>query len=180
MQHSENLRPQDVVVACKVFSLGAARVDCTYALLGQQLGMSTSTAHESAARCRQSQLLSPSGWTVNSRHLAELLASAVPRIFYAVRGGLTCGSVTSTRAPALAGKFRDQPGGVPFVWREDCSPGDLPRGESLDPLYPTAPAACRADPILYELLALADVMRVGTAADRSVAESLIERRLSIR
>ncbi len=167
-------------MACKVFALQLARVDCTYSLLGQQLGMSTSTVHEAVARCRQSQLLSPAGWIVHARHLADLLTTAVPRIFYAVRGGLARGSVTSIRAPALVDKFRDLPGGMPLVWREEEPPDDLPQGESLDPLYPTAPAACRSDPVLYELLALTDVRRVGTKADMATAASLIDCRLGIR
>jgi hypothetical protein len=177
----DSLRPQDVLLACKVFSLGLTRSECTYASLGAALGISTSTSFEAATRCRQSQLLPPSGWLVSPRHLRDLLVVGVPRIFYAVRGGLVCGTTTATCAAPVASKFKPpSEGSLPVVWCEDDAPESLPRGEGLEPIYPTVPAAARQDIVVYELLALADVMRIGTTVERTIAVGLIDKRLGSR
>jgi hypothetical protein len=187
MQRSENsqrvrgpdsLRPQDVLLATRVFSLGLTRSECTYTGLGAALGLSTSTAFEATARCRSAQLLPPTGWSISQKHLRDLLVVGVPRIFYAIRGGLVHGTATSTSAPPVAGKFKPAAEGtLPVVWCEDEAPDTLPRGEGLEPIYPTVPAAARQDSVVYELLALADVMRIGTAAERTIAAGLIDKRL---
>jgi hypothetical protein len=43
------------------------------------------------------------------------------------------------------------------------------RGESFLPLYPSAPAASRADPKLYQCLSLIDALRGGRARERNLA-----------
>jgi hypothetical protein len=182
---TENLRPQDVLVACKIFSLGLHRGDCTYAGLGEDLGISSSTAHESVERCRSSQLLPPSGWKVSIRYLRDLLLVAVPRVFYVRRGSICEGLPTGVFASPLVGKFKCPEGALPFVWVElmTLEGGDATsqsRGEGIAPLYPTVPLAAREDSVVYELLALVDVMRLGNAADREIASSLVDRRLGIK
>jgi len=173
---TENLKPQDVLVACKIFAQNLLRAECLYVSLAEDLGLSTSTVHESVERCRKSLLLLPSGWNVSAKYLRDLLVVAVPRVFYAVRGGVGRGLPTSVHAPVLAGKFKAT--GLPVVWREDDAPEGLPEGQGLEPLYPTVPAACRLDNVLYELLALSDVMRIGSASERTLAVDLVDRRLA--
>ena len=177
----ENLKPQDVLVACKIFSLGLTRGECTYAGLGDDLGMSSSTAHESVKRCQSAQILSPSGFSVSTKALRDLLLVAVPRVFYATRRGtIAMGLPTSIFAVALAGKFVPPEGALPLVWGEDGDESDHCRGESVAPLYPTVPMAAREDAVVYELLALTDVMRLGKTTDRAIANSLIEKRLGLK
>lgn len=173
----DSLKPQDVLVACKLFAQEKLRVEPTYALLSEDLGISLSTSHDSVERCRRALLLPVSGWSVSSRHLRDLLVVAVPRVYYVVRAGVMAGMPTSVHAAVLAGKIKSPPGSMPVVWREDVVPEGLPRGEAIEPLYPSVPAACRADNVLYELLALADVMRVGTTSERTAAADLLDRRL---
>ncbi len=174
----DNLRPQDVLVLCKVFSQRLLRVETTYSSLSVDLMMSTSTCHESVERCRKAHLLSTSGYVISTKHMRDLIVHAVPRVFYAVRGGMTVGMPTSCHAPVFEGKFKIAAGATPVVWCEDDAPEGLPRGEGLEPLYPVVPAACRIDNVLYELMALADVMRVGSSSERAVAVDILDRRLS--
>jgi hypothetical protein len=61
------------------------------------------------------------------------------------------------------------------VWADD--EGSV-RGESIEPLYPSAPRAAREDPKLYELLALVDALRIGRARERKLAEALLRQRLA--
>lgn len=51
------------------------------------------------------------------------------------------------------------------------------RGESLEPLYPSAVDAARLDQGLYECLALVDALRVGRARERKLAIDLLAKRL---
>ncbi len=181
MRSVEILRPVDVLLACKLHTLQAARVDPTFAVLAAGLGISTSTAHEAAERCRRARLLPPSGWQVVPRALRDLLVVAVPRVFYAVRGELTRGMPTGASAPVLAGCLPESKAAdLPLVWYEDDEGEGAVRGEGVEPLYPTVPAACRQDAALYELMALADVARLGSRALAEAAAALIEKRISTR
>lgn len=79
---------------------------------------------------------------------------------------------------------------MPALDRQISSGPDLPpvwpfamgkhRGVSLEPLYKTVPLAARADPRLYELLALLDALRDGRARERSLAEREIVKRVRER
>jgi hypothetical protein len=57
------------------------------------------------------------------------------------------------------------------------SPDGPVRGESFEPLYPSAVVAARSDPRLYEALALVDALRGGRARERTLAADLLARAL---
>jgi len=174
------LRPQDVLLACKLFAAGERRQDLAYSGLASDLGLSTGEVHNSVERCRQSQVLAASGFQVVKRDLVDLLTYAVPRIYYATRGGLGAGVLTGIYAPPLREEYVARSGGpsrTAQVWPFSSS---SEQGETLSPIYPTVPHACLKDPIVYELLALVDVMRVGSRTERGWASSDIERRICSR
>ena len=173
LKRSSSLHPQDVLVACKLFSLKLADEEWTYSGLGESVGISGGEAHNAVDRCRRAAIIGASGNVVR-RNLRDLLAVAAPRIFYASRGGIVSGMPTSVWAPPLLGKF-ERIGSLPTSW--PCENGPCERGESVDPIYPSAPIAAR-DPLVYELLALVDVIRVGGAADRNRAIAMIDGRTS--
>jgi len=175
MHRAEVLKGQDVLVACRLFSLEEGRREWSYSELGCDVGISASEAHAAAERCRRAQLLG-SGGKVSRRHLRELLVSAVPRVFYAVRGSLALGTPTGVYARVLAGRFEPAPGSLPLVWPGE---GDV-RGESLSPVHASAPEAALHDEVVAELLALVDVVRVGSAAERERAVAMVDRRLGLR
>ena len=176
MLKADTLRPQDVLSACKIDSHELARSEWTYAGLAASLGLSAGEAHNSYRRCRGALLLTPGG-AVDRRHLVDLLSVAAPIVFYAARGGLAAGLPTASWAPALRDKFDHPTGALPCVWPQPDSPRGCVQGEAVDPVYPTAPEAARQDPLVYELLALTDVVRVGGRADRERAVRLIEQRV---
>jgi len=170
---SSSLRPQDVLVVCKLFSFKVADEDWTYSGLGESVGISAGEAHNAVDRCRCASIVGAGGNIVR-KNLRDLLTVAAPRIFYAVRGGLSRGMPTGIWAPPLLEKF-ERSGSLPTTW--PCETGPCERGESVDPIYPSAPIAAR-DPLVYELLALVDVIRVGGAADRNRAIAMIDGRTS--
>ena len=170
------IKPQDVLVACKLYSLKVADESWTYVGLGESVGISSGEAHNAVDRCRRAAVVGASGVVVR-KNLRDLLAVATPRIFYATRGGLSRGMPTGIWAPPLVGKFEKGSQTLPTTW--PCEDGTCERGESVDPIYPSAPIAAR-DPLVYELLALVDVIRVGGATDRNRAIEMIDRRMSER
>ena len=51
------------------------------------------------------------------------------------------------------------------------------RGMAFYPLYPTVPEAASRNPALYELLALFDAVRGGSARERALALELLNARV---
>jgi hypothetical protein len=86
------------------------------------------------------------------------------------------GNLTST-SPSL----KDEPGILarmfgdpPLVWPH---PEGKVRGESFEPLFPSAVDAARRDSKLYECLALVDALRIGRAREKKLAIDLLAKRL---
>jgi hypothetical protein len=174
LKPSPPLKSQDVLVACKLFTLGDR--SWTFAHLAETLFISLSEIHSAVERCRAAQLVirSRDRETVAKKPFFELLAFAVPRIFYATRGSLEVGVVTGIQAPALAGQFDFLKDATPMVWPHHEG---ATRGESLLPLYPSVPRACLNDAALHELMALTDVVRVGETKHRKLAIAMLERKI---
>ena len=177
MAKTEMLHPQDVLVACKIFAIELARGSWTFSSLAAATGLSAGEAHNAVSRCRQARLLTPGG-AVSKRPMRDLLAVAVPSMMFAHRGGIGHGMLTALLAEPLAGKFVVDPETLPMVWaRAEGGEGGT-RGECVDPIYPTVPYASEQDPVVYELMALVDVVRLGNSAEKSTAITLIEKRLA--
>src|SRR5262249_44753553 len=104
--------------------------------------------------------------------LLEFLVHGVKYAFSSSRGRMTRGWPTAHAAPPLSSLVRQE--GIPLVWPDP--EGDV-RGESVEPLYKSVPKAAKRDPALYEMLALADAIRVGRARERKLAEQELRSRL---
>jgi hypothetical protein len=167
------LRPVDVVLACRAHSLSSLGRSWSCADVGRDLGVSTSTAYLAADRCRRSQLILPSG-KVSPERLRDSLLYAVPLLCPASYEGPGRGTPTATSAAfaADAGMFERRPD-IPLVWGSDGGT----RGILVAPLHPSVPALAAEDRLLYELLALADVMRLGGEADKKLAVKYVGIRL---
>jgi hypothetical protein len=106
--------------------------------------------------------------------LSEFVILGLRYVFPPERRSLTRGLPTAGSAPPLVAKLArgDEP---PIVWPDPDGPA---RGEGLLPIHPAAPAAARRDSRLYELLALADALRIGRARERKLATEELKARLS--
>lgn len=157
------LKPQDIVVTLKIAA--SPGEPWTYTTLGNALGMSASGVHESVHRASTAGLLTRDDLRPVRSALIEFLVHGVKYAFPAKRGRSARGMPTSTSAPPLSERLasRDEP---PLVWPD--KEGRV-RGESLAPLYASAPQAAARDPKLYALLAVTDALRAGTAREREVA-----------
>ena len=166
------LKSQDVLVILKLVALGDE--PWTYASLAVDLEMSESQVHSAIQRAIQSNLAyeADDQVRVHVRNLEEFLVHGMRYIFVPQRGATSRGMATLTSAPPMAALFVDNDEHI--VWPDPS--GDV-RGESLAPIYKTAPKAARADPELYELLVIADALRAGRAREKQAATKELRKRL---
>ena len=171
------LKPQDVIVALKLVTCHGSASDETggkwpsFSNLGLELGISSSEVHASVMRGTKAGLLGP-GRKPRKAKILEFLLHGVRFAFFAERGSVTRGMPTAHAAPPLSDEIAGDD--LPPVWPD---PEGKVRGETLEPLYRTAPTAAKNDPQLYELLALVDAIRIGRARERVMAEGFLRERL---
>lgn len=173
MEYRMALKAQDILVLLK---LVAKRDEAwTYAQLGADLDLSPSQVHAAIRRILQSGLAVENNGhvRVNIRNLEEFLLHALRYLSVPQRGPKSRGMATLTSAPPFASVFLNDE--EPIVWPDPS--GDT-RGESLEPIYKSAPAAARRDPELYELLVISDALRAGRARERQAAAEALNKKLS--
>jgi hypothetical protein len=166
------MKPQDLLVTLKILASGWPG---SYALLGKQLGLSSSEAHAAINRARKEGLLHPTETMPNKTALAEFLLYGLRYVFPAELGSLTRGLPTSYAAPPLAEHFSTAERDDIPVW--PVAAGER-RGYALPPLYRSVPQAVRVDAALYGWLALVDALRAGRARERELAARLVRERLA--
>ncbi len=103
----------------------------------------------------------------------ELFEHALRFLAPARRGGETRGLATAWAVPPLSQHLApvDE---LPPVWPDAF--GEQ-RGLELQPLHSSAIRLARADPEMYELLALIDALRAGDARTRGLAAELLRERV---
>lgn len=167
------LKPQDLVVALKLFVLGSEKL--SYANLGKSLHLSAFEAHAAVQRLLAARLATDIDGRIRPV-IAALQSFIVRGAVYAyppVRGVVTIGVPTAHAVAPLLGRSVGADA-LPPVWPD--ADGTV-RGEALLPMYPGAVRAALEDPQLYELLALFDALRIGQARERDLATRYLEERL---
>ena len=174
------LKPQDILVVLKFVTPDTAARQ-TYATLGESLGLSASEAHAAVRRATHSGLLSSDPARLESLPhmrprtpaIEELLCYGLRYFLPAEEGRLTLGIPTAESAPPLSQQLApsEEP---PHIWPH---PRGTTRGVALKPIYPSAPEAALADPILAEWLALADALRARTGRIAGLAREEVRARL---
>lgn len=169
-----SLKPQDVCILLKIVAL--ERTPWSYGQLAYELSMSASEVHAGVKRATDASLMKlDDGWGYpDAQALEEFLVHGLKYVFTPVRGGLTVGLPTAQGAPPLDRILRSEQEPPP-VWPD---PEGTVRGVEFSPLYKSVPQAARRDARLYELLALVDAIRGGTAAIREHAVRELRLRLS--
>ena len=173
IQKQPLLKPQDVVVAIKFFI--AKHQQMTFAKLALELCLSTSEVHGAYKRAEMAGLMNNVNGapTANRQALSEFLVHGVKYAFPASTGAPTRGMLTGLAASPIKSLFPTALN-APYVW-PDVHGAD--QGISLLPLYPAIPQAARQDALLYEILALVDMVRAGAAREREMAEVELAKRI---
>lgn len=163
------MKPQDIVVLLKIVALDSDR--WLQKPLADALGMSQSEVSQSVARSLYAGLLMGNGKQVRKSALLEFLQYGIAYVFPQHPGAMVRGIVTAHSAAPLNAEIDSD---EHYVW--PYTKGNV-RGQGIVPLYPTAPAAAEKDPVLHELLALVDALRVGKARERALAIEELKKRL---
>jgi len=167
------LKPQDLAVAFKLVSLRDRRLQ--YRELARQMYLSQFEVHAAAKRLVAARLAreDESGIWPILKVLHPFVIYGAAYAYPAVRTDITIGFPTAHGASPLKTLvlFADE---LPPVWPHPDGPV---RGPGILPLYERLPLAAMEDPMLYELLALFDALRIGQARERELAGQHLEERM---
>ena len=142
------LKPQDIFITLKLVVWDSS--EWSYPALSHELSMSASEVHAGVKRAAAARLVDMHRKKPVKSNLIEFLLHGVRYAYPPDRGGITRGMPTGYAALPLRELIvqSDEP---PPVWPD---PEGQIRGYEFSPLYSSVPKACKADPKLYELLAL--------------------------
>ncbi|CAN5517087.1 hypothetical protein BH09BAC4_BH09BAC4_33470 [soil metagenome] len=179
MKKHSGMRPQDVPILLKIDAHRQknthgsliVRIPLLQKNIAMELGISSSEVTESLARSAFAGLYDSDRKMVMSRALFEFLQYGVKYVFPQQPGALVRGIPTAHSAKPLSDLIQSS---EPYVW--PSADGSV-RGQAIEPLYPTLVQAVENDPLLYEMLALVDVIRVGRAREVNLAVQELSKRL---
>lgn len=166
MESQETLRPLDVAVILSLAVNKAAKSSLQE--IAHELGLSSSTVHQSVQRLSNAGLLVKENRRPNRVALLNFLVHGVRYAFPARLGRDARGVPTAHAGPSLRDTFQGAPA---LVWPD--VDGEA-RGASLVPLYPQATGLPKNSPAVYEALTLVDAVRVGQSRERNAAVARLE------
>ncbi|PIR23297.1 MAG: hypothetical protein COV44_03510 [Deltaproteobacteria bacterium CG11_big_fil_rev_8_21_14_0_20_45_16] len=172
MQNRSGIKPQDVLLLLKLASSRDAH-KLNQLQLSRQLHMSQSEISAGLKRAAEARLLIPESNKVMKLNFTDFLIYGLPFVFPAKPGPIDRGIPTSHSAPPLNKKIVSGDNDK-YVWPD--ADGKV-TGQTIQPIYSSAPEAAKEDPKLYELLAMVDALRVGRARERTMAREEIKKRL---
>lgn len=168
------LKPQDVLLLLKL--LGEKdRFVRRIIDLAHELHLSPSEVSHGFVRLQRSQLLSSDKKEPLYANALEFLLHGLRYAFPAEIGAVSRGVPTAHSAPPLAKRIVSSES-EKYVWP---LPEGEERGQSIVPLYPSAPLAAKRDEKLYEMLALVDAIRIGRVRERKLAEEELTKRIGV-
>jgi hypothetical protein len=169
MRQHNGMRPQDIVILLKIASKGSK----VWLMkdLAHELRISASEISDSFSRSVYAGLLSSDKKQLMKSALLEFLEHGLKYVFPQQPGAIVKGIATAYSAPPLVDEIQSNEF---VVW--PYAKGNI-RGQAIEPLHPNVPAACLDDKNLYELLALADALRIGRKREKSLAIEELKKRL---
>jgi hypothetical protein len=165
------LRPADIVVLLQLLRHRSG--DWTVRSLAEELHIPSASMQRSLERLGATPAYDFSRRRVSISGCTELFEHALPFIAPVRRGGETRGLATAWAVAPLSQHLAPVDG-LPPVWPDAF--GEQ-RGLEIQPLHPSAVSLARADPEMYELLALIDALRAGDTRTRGLAAELLRERV---
>lgn len=167
MRKHQGMRPQDIVILLKIIVLG--KKDWLNKDLAHTLFISGSEVGESLSRSELAGLIDFNKKRVNRQGLFEFLEHGLHYVFPQRPGAMMTGIPTAHGHPFMK-QFIDA--NLLYVWPDFKGES---RGLSIEPLYPNQVQAIQEDAVLYKILALLDVIRVGRVREISIAVNELEK-----
>lgn len=156
------MKEQDIFILLK--KLTSRGQSLSVRKLAKELSMSASSVSESLERCRRAQLVDKSKKRVNTLAFQEFMEHGLAYVFPAEPGRIIRGIPTYVSASPMKEQISNT--ADQFVWR--YVKGNA-RGQQINPLYPSAPEAALLDAELYQLLVIADTLRMGRVREKEIA-----------
>jgi hypothetical protein len=169
MKKHNGMRPQDVVILLKIATLKDQRWSGKD--LAATLFISQSEVSESIRRSQFAGLLDGLERKLMRQALLEFLEFGLKYVYPQMPGPIVRGMLTAHSAPPLSKMIQSQES---YVW-PDALGND--RGQAIDPLHPGVIQAAKLDLKLYELLSLADCLRIGRTRERQMAMEELKTRI---
>ena len=170
MKQHHGMRPQDIVVLLKIVAINNDQwrnLDLAYTLK-----ISQSEVSEVLNRCRIAKLINAEKRKVHLNALTEFLIYGLKYVFPAEPGAIMKGISTAHSASPMKEKI--SPGNDSYVW--PSSLGDS-RGQAIEPLYKTIPQVVLNDMPFYELIVIADTIRIGRSREIQIAIDELNKRM---
>ena len=164
------MRPQDIVVLLKIIAF--RHDDWQYRDLAISLKISLSEVSEALNRCKIAGLIDSKKRKININSLKEFLFFGLKYVFPAEPGAIVKGIPTAHSASPI--KEHISSGSDVYVW---SSAKGTQRGQAIEPLFKSIPQIVQADKLFYELLVIADTIRVGKVREINIAKEELEKRL---
>lgn len=158
MKEHKGMRPQDIVILLKLAI--NAEESPRIRDLSSKLFISASEVSESLNRSTIAGLLEPLSRAVNRDALLKFLEHGLQYVFPAQLGAVMQGIYTAHSESSLYLSFFSE---EKLVWADEQG---KERGSTILPLYPTVIKAVKKDRLLYKLLALCDIIRIGDTSDK--------------
>ena len=156
------MKEQDLVILLK--KLTSKGRNLSLRKLAEELGMSASSVSESLERSKKAQLVDRNKKRVNTLALQEFMIHGLAYVFPAETGRIIRGIPAYVSASPIKEHITDS--SEQFVWR--YIKGNA-RGQMIEPLYPSVPEAALRDEELYQLLVIADTLRMGRSREKEIA-----------
>jgi len=168
MKKHNGMRPHDLVILLKIAAKGSK--PWLMKDLAIELGISAGEVSESLHRSAYAGFISENKKKLMHSAILEFLQYGLKYVYPVRVGSLVRGMPTAHSAPPLSTQIISTEA---IVW--PFADGTV-RGQALEPLYAAAPKACEQDNSLYELLALADALRIGKTRERTLAVEELKKR----
>ena len=139
--------------------------------IAQQLGLSQGEIAKALSRLNKAGLVQDK--RVNRTAALEFILHAIKYIFPAEVGALATGVPTAISSPAHE-KMVVQTGDDVYVWP---SIHGKKRGQMIKPFYPQLAEAALKDSDFYGLMSAIEILRVGRARERKLAEHYLEKKI---
>lgn len=179
------MKSQDILILLKLASLqqqendpAVLREQSSARALESSLGVSKSEVSASINRSIKAGLAMKDrkyGYPkANITALLEFICHGIKYVFPVKPGELVRGELTAFDAPVVQGELHSS-SEFRCVWP---TPTGQEFGQSITPLFKSAPEAARQDSQLYYCLALIDAIRLGNPREAKLAQQLLKQKLS--
>jgi DNA-binding Lrp family transcriptional regulator len=162
MKKHSGMRPQDIVILLRILSLQDK--DWLSVDIARFLRISPSEVSESLNRSDIAGLIDKNRKNVNANSFKEFLIYGLKYVFPVQPGAIVRGIPTAHSAPPISGYISQ--GQEKYVWP---SARGNERGQAVEPLYKTVPLVAFDDIIFYQLLVIADTLRIGRTREVKIA-----------